>query len=1159
MALVTISGYPASGKSRRVDQLTADLETRLADPQYDGPKLKVVVISDDLLGITRNVYDDSRTEKPARAAAFTNLTRHLGKDTIVIMDGMNYIKGYRYQMYCAAREAEVRMCTIFVAATSQECRDWNAAKDPDKQYAPSTLENLIMRFEEPNSMARWDSPLFTVSSDDTLPVDAIWQTLMTGAKASLNVAVLQNAKPPTDALQVLESTSATIVGLISSAAVMNSGSGGRTPLPLSATTRVEITLPARNISLAELQRHKRQFVSIHKKALTQGAKGSLDWTEETIAQNQVGDDGNRVHEPFSVGQGYAEDLSTLEASYLVAVQISTPPSPPPTTAGLEGAIPTATMQLTISPVTVYPSKAPQPQDQAHGKKLAIAVRLSQESVRSLKDALVHARTAVNGSAGRPPLQVNLSGDAPGFTISNQFFPISVEPSRNSLVEVFVRTRHPNPTRPIHHRPPFLFTAPVVATVRPQRTSEEDVAQVTQKIRERTAQVEQQRKDRHIQMIDPPATTKGSKSSNPSKQKRTSAGAGTASKLARNVLQKGVAVKAKNEGSGGTAKPLASSSTASSSNPPPPRQVPLSSIPAVPVGDTTSLRARVVHQLALKSSTSRELQALLKPSEADTEGLSEVLRSVATTEVSPPAKPSQSHWSPAYTSPSQHTGLWYLKAEVYATSVHPFTWPSYDDADRRRIAEDVEVAFKDLGLPDTAPERTRFKTEEKAFVKRRRVEPNGTAPGDSAKRSSVSSASGRPSPMPAPGTTNRKPKMEKLSEPPSTGGGTLSANVRRGIIKSSTPSQAPPASKQAKSTSTSSKTGTTATTGDREKGSEKGSDVETRPSKRLSPSNPATTSSRATPMSASSSSSSGTSLPLAHGLPPKPQTSLAPPPDRRASRTPPPPTHPIPTRPSSTQPGRTPTPNASPRTTAPSKPSAKRKLEDPPSDIDDLILTGAMRGKGGKEPTPATSTELKKRRLDVSGQSTTKREDAGSGKPRPPKERDPPAKVETPRERLHRKERSDWDYTDSSDDEEEEAPPQPKTVKEKKGTKVNVPPPSPRSKPTGAAKTEAPSRDPPPRPKLKYRGLPNPLPSTRSDLRLLFSELYADYATLLAELHGERSRVERVAAGRARSTEPTPWTLEETRAKADMYERLKTDLERVKKAVEESCQVEGEEP
>ena len=56
MAMITISGYPCSGKSRRVEQLRSHLEARLQDPSYDGPQLKVVVVSDDSLNIPRSVY-----------------------------------------------------------------------------------------------------------------------------------------------------------------------------------------------------------------------------------------------------------------------------------------------------------------------------------------------------------------------------------------------------------------------------------------------------------------------------------------------------------------------------------------------------------------------------------------------------------------------------------------------------------------------------------------------------------------------------------------------------------------------------------------------------------------------------------------------------------------------------------------------------------------------------------------------------------------------------------------------------------------------------------------------------------------------------------------------------------------------------------------------
>jgi protein KTI12 len=36
----------------------------------------------------------------------------MNKDTIVILDSLNYIKGFRYQLYCAAKEAGVRVCTV---------------------------------------------------------------------------------------------------------------------------------------------------------------------------------------------------------------------------------------------------------------------------------------------------------------------------------------------------------------------------------------------------------------------------------------------------------------------------------------------------------------------------------------------------------------------------------------------------------------------------------------------------------------------------------------------------------------------------------------------------------------------------------------------------------------------------------------------------------------------------------------------------------------------------------------------------------------------------------------------------------------------------------------------------------------------------------------
>jgi len=57
MALITISGYPCSGKSTRASQLKGAFEEQLVDPSYNGPVKKVVLISDDLLNLTREAYD----------------------------------------------------------------------------------------------------------------------------------------------------------------------------------------------------------------------------------------------------------------------------------------------------------------------------------------------------------------------------------------------------------------------------------------------------------------------------------------------------------------------------------------------------------------------------------------------------------------------------------------------------------------------------------------------------------------------------------------------------------------------------------------------------------------------------------------------------------------------------------------------------------------------------------------------------------------------------------------------------------------------------------------------------------------------------------------------------------------------------------------------
>jgi tRNA uridine 5-carbamoylmethylation protein Kti12 len=57
MALITFSGLPSSGKTRRANDLHALLTDRLAEPSYNGPLKTVVHLSDDTLHLLRSAYD----------------------------------------------------------------------------------------------------------------------------------------------------------------------------------------------------------------------------------------------------------------------------------------------------------------------------------------------------------------------------------------------------------------------------------------------------------------------------------------------------------------------------------------------------------------------------------------------------------------------------------------------------------------------------------------------------------------------------------------------------------------------------------------------------------------------------------------------------------------------------------------------------------------------------------------------------------------------------------------------------------------------------------------------------------------------------------------------------------------------------------------------
>jgi protein KTI12 len=265
--------------------------------------LRIHYISDTTLSIPHHVYDlesksanersNNASEKDARAKVYAEVKRVLSQGDIVVCDaaGGNYIKGWRYQLYCEAKAVRTPSCVVHVATAVDRARDINEARlrrreelkngdviaqrpgADEEPYEPSTWENLVYRYEEPNGMARWDSPLFTVLWDDeTPPCDAIWDAMIGSADGKTKVVVRPNQatvlKPSSgeDSLYQLDRATQEVLGKITEWMKDHAGEGGGEVLVEDAESeRLAVELPAnRTVGLPALQRLRRQFIALNR-------------------------------------------------------------------------------------------------------------------------------------------------------------------------------------------------------------------------------------------------------------------------------------------------------------------------------------------------------------------------------------------------------------------------------------------------------------------------------------------------------------------------------------------------------------------------------------------------------------------------------------------------------------------------------------------------------------------------------------------------------------------------------------------------------------------------------------------------------------------------------------------------------------------------------
>ncbi|OAA79631.1 RNA polymerase II elongator complex subunit [Akanthomyces lecanii RCEF 1005] len=304
MPLIIVTGFPTSGKSTRAKQLYDYLSTRITDSKH-----RLHLISDDSLSISRAVYDlaavpahtrsANASEKDARASLYGAVKRVLSDKDIVILDGLNYIKGWRYQLHCEAKAMRTPSCILQIGCTPDRAKEVNQARlntraaverggieatDGPEPYEQGNWDNLVFRYEEPNPMTRWDSPLFTLIWEDdeaqaTKTFEALWDAIAGDGRKV--VKPNQSTEPrgreaSGDYLYILDRETQYIVKRILDQ--QGDEAGGEVKIPLTDSTQEDliVDLPTlKKLSLPGLQRHRRAFMGLNRGGIGLEAVGNM--------------------------------------------------------------------------------------------------------------------------------------------------------------------------------------------------------------------------------------------------------------------------------------------------------------------------------------------------------------------------------------------------------------------------------------------------------------------------------------------------------------------------------------------------------------------------------------------------------------------------------------------------------------------------------------------------------------------------------------------------------------------------------------------------------------------------------------------------------------------------------------------------------------------
>ena len=95
-------------------------------------------------------------------------TAQSNETRLVILDSLNYIKGFRYEIHCIAKASGQRHGVVWVLNDPDVCLEWNDGRrrthvtetTEDWYRDDGLMRELMRRYEPPDQRNRWDKPLY---------------------------------------------------------------------------------------------------------------------------------------------------------------------------------------------------------------------------------------------------------------------------------------------------------------------------------------------------------------------------------------------------------------------------------------------------------------------------------------------------------------------------------------------------------------------------------------------------------------------------------------------------------------------------------------------------------------------------------------------------------------------------------------------------------------------------------------------------------------------------------------------------------------------------------------------------------------------------------------------------------------------------------------